>query len=331
MKQKCVPLTCLLAVLFLPGFAASAEDSAEAKPAPPPLSANDLDRAAEQLGSEKFALRESACRALLDHPSGEVMARLYELAAESEDAEVCARAGMLIPEVRDLLGDGLYSKDFYILGPLPFPDDDFQWAGENKPEWMRHATPLDKLPEIDLGAKYTIKFDKGKHQDNGQPGGETEQAISWQRPFKGGRGMLDIRALFPECPNYATAFMLTFVKSNGASRVRFWLGSDDGIGVWVNGACKHFNAVHRGLTKDQDTVDVDLQDGWNAVLIRVHQGWGGWSMTFRITDKNGRPWPDKEIDPDCGGQPRPKIDPPVLPPPEKKADEAKTEEAKPAK
>lgn len=324
MNQKRIPFTCLLAALFLPGIAASAEDSSGTKEALPPLSAEELDRAAEQLGSEKFTLRESAGRALLEHASGEVMAKLYELSATSEDPEICARASLLIPDVRDRLGDGLYTRDFYMLGPLPFPDDDFQWAGENKPEWMRHATPLDNAQQIDLSAKYTVKYDKGKHQDNGQGGGgETEQVISWQRPHKGARGMLDIRALFPDCPNYATAFMLTFVKSNGSSKARFWLGSDDGIGVWVNGACKHFNAVHRGLTKDQDTVDVDLQDGWNAVILRVHQGWGGWSMTFRVTDSNGRPWPEKNIDPDCGGEPKPQIAPPVLPPPEKKPEEAK--------
>ncbi|MCW8133813.1 MAG: hypothetical protein KIS92_25930 [Planctomycetota bacterium] len=303
---------------------AHAEESA-----PAPLTPQNLRTLIDNLGAEKFTVRDNAEAKLLAGASVEVLSRLQELALYEDDAEIRTRACMLLPEVRERIGDAIYSKDFYILGPCPFPEDDFQWGGENKPEWMRHATPLDNLKEIDLGAQYKVAYNKAKHLDNGQgPDTNVDATIGWKRPYKNGKGLLDFRALFPDCPNYATAFVLTFVKSNGISRARFYIGSDDGVGLWVNGQCKHFNVVHRGLVKDQDAVDVDLQDGWNPVILRIHQGWGGWGMGMRVTDRMGKPWPEQDIDPDCNGEAKPMIAPPALPPEHKDATKTVAPDAK---
>lgn len=302
----------MLLALLLCGSLLRSEEAA----LPPDLDA--LESLLEKLAADKFTVRETAMTRLAQITSVDLLGRLQELCANAdEDPEARARAGRLASELRERLGDALYSKDFYVLGPLPFPEDDFQWGGENKPEWLRHACLLDGVKAIDLTAKFKLKYDKGKHSDGGQGGGGIEEPeIAWQRPHKEGKGTLDFRTLFPDCPNYASAFALTFIRSRGLARAKLHIGSDDGVAVWVNGACVHWNSVHRGVAKDQDVADITLCDGWNPVVLRVHQGWGGWAMTLRATDLRGRSLPAADMDPACGGEALPLIPAPTNPPAE---------------
>lgn len=315
--------TLVLALMLCGGILRSEE---AAPPVPPGWDA--IEALLQNLAADKYTVRETATVKLAQVTSVDLLGRLQELStAADEDPEARVRASRLMSEMRERLGDALYSKDFYVLGPLPFPEDDFQWGGENKPEWLRHACVLDGVKAIDPAAKFKIKFDKGKHTDGGQGGGGIEEPeLAWQRPHQNGKGTLDFRVLFPDCPNYASAFALTFIRSRGLARAKLHIGSDDGVAVWVNGACVHWNSVHRGVTKDQDVVDVTLCDGWNPVVLRVHQGWGGWGLALRATDLRGRPLRTEDIDPACGGEALPFIpapaNPPVEAPPAKAATDA---------
>jgi len=63
-----------------------------------------------------------------------------------------------------------------------------------------------------------------------------------------------------------------------------YVGSDDGVRVWINGKLVHDHRVDRGLQPDQDVVSVTLKKGRNAVLIKVDQGMGDWGFTLRFRD-----------------------------------------------
>ena len=70
-------------------------------------------------------------------------------------------------------------------------------------------------------------------------------------------------------------YFATTVQSPDEQKARLLLGSDDGIAVWLNGKPVHKNATTRALTFGEDTVDVQLKKGSNALLLKVEQGNGG--------------------------------------------------------
>ena len=58
-----------------------------------------------------------------------------------------------------------------------------------------------------------------------------------------------------------------FNSVGGAAR--FWLGSGDGITVWLNGEQVFEKLVHRSAVCDEDFVDVELKPGENTVRVKV--------------------------------------------------------------
>ena len=85
----------------------------------------------------------------------------------------------------------------------------------------------------------------------------------------------------------ARAYAFTTVEVPEAMDAVLYLGSDDGIAVWVNGEQVFENNVDRGLALDQDRAPVRLQAGRNAVLVQISQGGGGWMFCARITRADG--------------------------------------------
>lgn len=69
----------------------------------------------------------------------------------------------------------------------------------------------------------------------------------------------------------------------------FKMGSDDGIACWLNGERIHYLPASRSYQLDQDTVPVTLKKGNNKVLVKIGQGSGDWTFSFRTTDRDGRP------------------------------------------
>jgi HEAT repeat protein/archaellum component FlaF (FlaF/FlaG flagellin family) len=78
------------------------------------------------------------------------------------------------------------------------------------------------------------------------------------------------------------AYLTLNVVSDKAREVRFEIGSDDGVKVWVNGKVVHRNDTNRPCTPGQDKVNVNLRKGDNIVLMKIVQGAGNWSAHLRI-------------------------------------------------
>ncbi len=134
--------------------------------------------------------------------------------------------------------------------------------------------------------------------------GDVSGGLTWvshQSPID----IIDFASIFN--PNIDTvAYAHVYVKSLSAQNCQLWLGSDDGIKVWVNGTLVHDNFAYRPAVKDQDKVAISLQAGWNRILIKVDQVGGGWGFYARICDSNGKEIPGLEY----------ALDNPIIPPPD---------------
>lgn len=94
--------------------------------------------------------------------------------------------------------------------------------------------------------------------------------------------------LFGKRDNCAV-YAATYVKAPRAMTANLWLGSDDGVKVWLNGAPIHDNPAVRPCEPDSDKVPgVKLTEGWNLLLFKVDQVAGNWGLCARLVDDRGR-------------------------------------------
>ncbi len=92
------------------------------------------------------------------------------------------------------------------------------------------------------------------------------------------------------------AYLRTYVKSDKARKVRFEVGSDDALKVWLNGDVVHVNTERRGNTYAEDRVKVSLRKGWNEVILKLTQRTGDWETGLRIRSRWGRKIGGLEVD-----------------------------------
>jgi len=93
----------------------------------------------------------------------------------------------------------------------------------------------------------------------------------------------DLDALFT--PNEQTAaYAAAWIESPDARVADCFLGSDDWVGVWLNGERVHANMLHRAAEPDQDHIRLRLRPGRNLLLVKVGDDYGGWGLYLRIPD-----------------------------------------------
>ncbi len=70
-----------------------------------------------------------------------------------------------------------------------------------------------------------------------------------------------------------------------------WVGSDDGIRIWLNGELVHDRDVPRGAAPDQDSVPMTLRRGANELLLKIvdHGGESGYYFVLREDLDLGQP------------------------------------------
>jgi len=116
-----------------------------------------------------------------------------------------------------------------------------------------------------------------------------------------GPGVVDLHGKFAG-PAHVAAFARTTVVVPEPMEAMLLLGSDDGVGVWINGELVHENEVDRGLALDQDRVPVSLHAGKNEILLQITQYEGGWAFAARLTAPDGGPLEFEEVQPGTGGE-----------------------------
>jgi alpha-galactosidase len=73
------------------------------------------------------------------------------------------------------------------------------------------------------------------------------------------------------------------MESAQDTSVTVYLGSDDGIRVWLDGALVHENNTSRGCAPDQELVHLWLRKGTNLLLVKVSNGTGNMGFYFSLT------------------------------------------------
>ncbi len=116
--------------------------------------------------------------------------------------------------------------------------------------------------------------------------GMNGQEVGWRLIETDESGYVNLDGLFT--PNEKScAYGVVWIESPDARTVDCLLGSDDWVGLWLNGERVHAHVLHRPAEPDQDHLRLSLREGVNALLIKVGDDYGGWGYYLRIPDPDG--------------------------------------------
>jgi hypothetical protein len=154
-----------------------------------------------------------------------------------------------------------YIPEWYIIGPFP---------NERKSEEERLGLDEVYPPEKE------IALDKSYF-------GEDSQLIKWQLYKTPENGRFQ---LWDKVDPYelVVVYALTYVYSPTEQILPLLLGSDDGVKVFLNDEAIHRKLLVRISAPDQDTVPLNLKKGWNKLLIKIENNFGGYAFFARIKD-----------------------------------------------
>jgi HEAT repeat protein len=110
------------------------------------------------------------------------------------------------------------------------------------------------------------------------------------RPF-----VVDILKKFPG--ESRVGYARTAIQSEADMNCQLWLGSDDGVKVWLNGAVVYSANVARAITPDSDKFNIALKKGWNTLVLKVTQNNLPWEFSARIRTPDGLAIPGLRFDP----------------------------------
>jgi hypothetical protein len=97
--------------------------------------------------------------------------------------------------------------------------------------------------------------------------------------------------------DFGISYAFVNVYSPVTQMVELWLGSDDGIKIWLNGELVGTFNEQRGWLSDQNKIEVILQSGWNRLLIKVSDYNYGHGLSARFAHSNGTAVEGLEYDP----------------------------------
>jgi len=104
------------------------------------------------------------------------------------------------------------------------------------------------------------------------------------------RDYIDLKTPF-NSPTGCAGYACAYVYSPVAQTAHMWMGSDDGIKVWLNGSVVWNNDIYRSMSLDVDRTTVNLSVGWNRLLVKVTQADQGWGFSLRLCDSVGNALP----------------------------------------
>jgi CubicO group peptidase (beta-lactamase class C family) len=96
-------------------------------------------------------------------------------------------------------------------------------------------------------------------------------------------GVLDLDHLYDH-PDYRVAYAFCHILADEAQTAGFFLGSDDGVKVWVNGQLVHSHDVARALRRGEDRFTAELNAGSNTLLVKVTDWVRDWGLAVEVAD-----------------------------------------------
>ena len=79
-------------------------------------------------------------------------------------------------------------------------------------------------------------------------------------------------------------YAFTYIYSPDERDVPLSIGSDDGIKVFVNGKPVYKKLLVRISEPDQDRINIHLEKGWNTLLLKIENNFGGYAFFARVID-----------------------------------------------
>ena len=153
-----------------------------------------------------------------------------------------------------------FIPEWSLIGPFPNPRDQ---------ELVRQGLDIAYPPEKDLDLSKTYT-------------GVDSQKVSWQQVKTPRSGRVDLYMFDPY--EMVVVYALTYVYSPKDQNRPLMLGSDDGVKVFLNGKQIHRVLTVRVAEPDQDTVSLGLHKGWNSLLLKIENNFGGYNFYARIPD-----------------------------------------------
>lgn len=106
---------------------------------------------------------------------------------------------------------------------------------------------------------------------------KTYDKLKWSKP----KGLVDGRPFRLGGEPSAARYFFRVITASRARKLAVSLGSDDSIKLWLNGKLQFENKTQRGVTPDEDKVDLELVAGENQLLIKIINGQGESGFFFR--------------------------------------------------
>lgn len=147
-----------------------------------------------------------------------------------------------------------------LIGPFPNPRDQ---------ALVRHGLDIVYPPETEFSPHKVY-------------GGAEGEKVQWHPVAASSSGYVNLQTLAPS--DLVVAYAHTRIYSPREREATLLLGSDDGVKVFLNGKEIHRNLTIRVAEADQDTVSLPLEKGWNALLLKIENNFGGFGFYARVID-----------------------------------------------
>lgn len=162
-----------------------------------------------------------------------------------------------------LIPDRNYIPEWYMIGPFP---------NKRLSDYERLGLDSVYAPEmeIDLHATYS---------------GAEGQQINWEKVDgrDGGYGMALWQRYDPY--EFVVCYALTYIYSPVEQTVPLMFSSDDGSKVFLNDEQLYRFLEVRVAQPDDEEIPLNLKPGWNKLLLKVENNFGGYAFFARVIDK----------------------------------------------
>ena len=151
-----------------------------------------------------------------------------------------------------------YIPEWYVIGPFPNPLD----AKKNR---LGLDTPYPPETDADIAKTYQ---------------GAGQKPVGWVLVKTPPHGNIDLTRFEPN--ELVVAYAMTHIYSPKEQTVLLFIGTDDGGKVLLNDKEVFRKLVIRGAGADQDTVVLHLSQGWNKLVMKIENNYGGFGFFARV-------------------------------------------------
>lgn len=151
-----------------------------------------------------------------------------------------------------------------LLGPFP---------NERKSDILRFGLDEVYPPEKEINLDKTYS-------------GKDGQQIRWLQIITPDHGYVSLWDKF-EPYEFVVCYAVSYIHSPADQTVPLLVGSDDGAKVFLNQKELYRFLDVRIAAPDQDTVPLNLRKGWNELLLKIENNFGGYAFYARLIDTKG--------------------------------------------